>query len=116
MDFYSLQHVETFDLTFNNPSQQIGYLNNNDNGLGQKILRHCVFSGEFLITKNLNLRFGYNNRRRSEMIILDRKAMVGFSGGFSFKINRFKFDYSRQFHHFSNPVNSIGITTNISSF
>ena len=86
------------------------------NGFGQKILRHCIFSGEFLLTKNLNLRFGYNNRRRAEMIILDRKAMVGFSFGFSFKINRFKFDYSREFHHFSNPVNSIGISTNISSF
>ena len=52
----------------------------------------------------------------NEMMILDRKSMVGFSYGFSFKINRFKFNYSRQFHHFSNPVNSFGITTNISAF
>ena len=114
---FALQHIETLDLTFDNTSQSSNYLNaNNQNGLGQKILRHFVFSGEFLITKNLNLRFGYNNRKRAEMIILDRKAMVGFSCGFSFKINRFKFDYSREFHHFSNPVNSIGITTNISNF
>ena len=114
---FSLQHIETFDLTFDNSSQSDNSLNTNaNNSLGQKILRHCVFSGEFLITKNLNLRFGYNNRRRAEMIILDRKAMVGFSCGFSFKINRFKFNYSRQFHHFSNPVNGIGITTNISNF
>ena len=77
---------------------------------------HCVFSGEFLISKNLNIRFGYNNRRRSEMVILDRKAMVGFAFGFGFKVNKFKFDYSRQFHHYSNPVNAIGVTTNISSF
>ena len=114
---FSLQHLETLDLTFDNSAQSDNFTNTSiENGLGQKILRHCVFSGEFLITKNLNLRFGYNNRKRAEMIILDRKAMVGFSCGFSFKINRFKFDYSRQFHHISNPVNSIGITTNISSF
>lgn len=114
---FSLQHMETIDLTFNNSSQSINSLNYNiDNGLGQKILRHCVFSGEFLISKNLNIRFGYNNRRRSEMVILDRKAMVGFAFGFGFKVNKFKFDYSRQFHHYSNPVNAIGITTNISSF
>ena len=114
---FSLQHIETFNLTFDNTAQSMNAINNNiENGLGQKILRHCVFAGEFIITKNLNLRFGYNNRRRAEMIILDRKAMVGFSCGFSFKINRFKFDYSRQFHHYSNPINSIGITTNISSF
>jgi len=114
---FSLQHMEIMDLTFNNSSQSINSLNyNTDDGLGQKILRHCVFSGEFLISKNLNIRFGYNNRRRSEMVILDRKAMVGFAFGFGFKVNKFKFDYSRQFQHYSNPVNSIGITTNISSF
>ena len=50
------------------------------------------------------------------MILLNRKAMVGFSFGFTFKINRFKFDYARQFHHLSNPINSIGLTTNFSAF
>ena len=114
---FALQHIETLDLTFDNSAESADFINTDTEiGVGQKILRHCVFSGEFLITKNLNLRFGYNNRTRAEMIILDRKSMVGFSFGFSFKINRFKFDYSRQFHHFSNPVNSIGITTNISNF
>ena len=49
-------------------------------------------------------------------MILDRKAMVGFSYGFSFKIHKFKFNYGRGLNHFSGPVNSIGITTNISSF
>ena len=50
------------------------------------------------------------------MMILDRKAMVGFSYGFSFKINKFKFNYGRSLNHFSGPVNSIGITTNILAF
>ena len=114
---FSLQHLEKLDLTFNNFSQTNNSINDsNQVGLGQKILRHCVLSGEFLISKNFNLRFGYNNRNRSELMILERKSMVGFSCGFSFKINRFKFNYSRQFHHYSNPINSFGITTNISAF
>ncbi len=79
-------------------------------------MRHIVLGLEFLITKNLNFRLGYNNRTRNEMMILDRKAMVGFSYGFSFKLNRFKFNYGRSLNHFSGPVNSLGITTNISSF
>lgn len=114
---FSLQHIEKFDLTFNNSSQSANFLNTDSSiGIGQKILRHCVFSTEFLFSKNLQFRFGYNNRKRAEMIILNRKAMVGFSFGFTFKINRFKFDYARQFHHFSNPINSIGLTTNFSVF
>ena len=83
---------------------------------GEEFMRHIVLGLEFLITKNLNFRLGYNNRNRNEMMILDRKAMVGFSYGFSFKLNRFKFNYGRSLNHFSGPVNSLGITTNISSF
>ena len=73
---FALQHIETLDLTFDNSAQSNNSINTNiEDGLGQKVLRHCVFSGEFLITKNLNLRFGYNNRTRAEMIILDRKSV-----------------------------------------
>lgn len=113
---FSLQHLENWDLNFENDNQSSELLLNSNSNLGDEILRHVVLGLEFLITKNLNIRFGYNNRRRYEMMILDRKAMVGFSYGFSFKINKFKFNYGRGLNHFSGPVNSVGISTNISSF
>jgi len=112
----SLQHFENWNLNFENTNQTDEFFLNSNQNLGNEFLRHVVLGLEFLITKNFNIRFGYNNRNRYEMMILDRKAMVGFSYGFSFKINKFKFNYGRSLNHFSGPVNSIGITTNISSF
>ena len=112
----SLQHLENWNLNFENSNQTDDFLLNSNSNIGDEFLRHIVLGLEFLITKNLNIRFGYNNRKRHEMMILDRKAMVGFSYGFSFKINKFKFNYGRGLNHFSGPVNSIGVTTNISSF
>ena len=76
-------------------------------------MRHIVLGAEFLIHKNASILFGYNNRRRFEMIIEDRKALVGFSCGVSFKIKRFHFNYSRTSNHFSGPVNTFGIITNL---
>ena len=81
----TLQHLENWDLNFQNSNQTDLFLLNSSPNFGQELLRHVVLGLEFLITKNLNIRFGYNNRKRHEMMILDRKGMVGFSYGFSFK-------------------------------
>ena len=112
----SFQHLENWNLNFENLNQSEEILTEDKANFGEEFMRHIVLGLEFLITKNLNFRLGYNNRNRNEMMILDRKAMVGFSYGFSFKLNRFKFNYGRSLNHFSGPVNSLGITTNISSF
>ena len=112
----SFQHLENWNLNFENLNQSEEILTEDKANFGEEFMRHIVLGLEFLITKNLNFRLGYNNRTRNEMMILDRKAMVGFSYGFSFKLNRFKFNYGRSLNHFSGPVNSLGITTNISSF
>ena len=70
-----------------------------NNNLGFSILRHIVLGAEFLIHKNASILFGYNNRRRFEMIIEDRKALVGFSCGVSFKIKRFLFIFHNSVKH-----------------
>ena len=81
------------EFKFENLNQSEEILTENKDNFGEEFMRHIVLGLEFLITKNLNFRLGYNNRTRNEMMILDRKAMVGFSYGFSFKLNRFKFNY-----------------------
>tara|TARA_B100000902_G_C27291913_1_gene907656 strand:- start:570 stop:1595 length:1026 start_codon:yes stop_codon:yes gene_type:complete len=107
----TLKHLETPDLSYDDYglfSSQINYDN-----FAYNLLRHINFGAEFLIHKNINLLFGYNNKTRFEMLIEDRKGMVGFSYGFSFKIKRFQFIYSRVSHHFSGTLNSFGILTNL---
>tara|TARA_Y100000994_G_C15700773_1_gene444958 strand:+ start:3008 stop:4033 length:1026 start_codon:yes stop_codon:yes gene_type:complete len=107
----TLKNLETPDLSYDNYasfSNQINY-----NNLAYSILQHVTFGAELLIHNNINLLFGYNNRTRFEMVIEDRKGMVGFSYGFSFKIKRFELTFSRVSHHLSGSLNSFGILTNL---
>ena len=104
----AFQHMETPDLISNNlNSDQF-----NHDKIGYDILSHVVFGAELLLHKNVNLLFGYNNRTRFEMIIEDRKGLIGFSCGFVVKINRFSLTFARASHHLSGPINSFGISTN----
>jgi len=106
----TFQHLEQPNLNFNNSNSQIP-LNNN---FGYSILKHIVLGAEILFHKNVSLSLGYNNRKRVEMALEDRRGLVGFSCGFLFKIQRFQFSYSRNSHYYSNPINSFGIITNLS--
>jgi hypothetical protein len=106
----TFQHLETLDLGFENTNNTL--LTQNYDNFGYDILRHLVLGAEFLIHKNASVFIGYNNRRRYEMIIQDRRGLVGFSAGVSFKINRFHLNYARTSNHISGPVNTFGIITN----
>ena len=106
----TFQHIERPSLTYNN--NNLADLNQ-ELGLGENILRHVVLGAELLISNNINILLGYNNRLRSEMVIYDRRALVGFSCGIMLKVNRFQLNYSRSSNHFSGPVNTFGILTNL---
>ena len=101
----NIQHIERPVLMYET--------NNNRNNLMSNVLSHIVFGTEFLIHRNLNFLFGYNNRLRSEMFIQDRRALVGFSYGIVFKIKRFSLFYSRSLTHISGGISTFGITTNL---
>ncbi len=50
--------------------------------------------GEFTITSNILLRFGYNNQQRKDMTIGKSGGLAGFSVGGGFAYNIYKIDYS----------------------
>jgi hypothetical protein len=58
-----------------------------------KTMRHMVLGGEFLFTKNFNIRFGYNYQHRKEMVLESKKGLAGFSWGIGIKISKFQFSY-----------------------
>ena len=64
------------------------------NTLGDKMLRHLVVGGEFLLSKNWGLMFGYNHLRRREMSTDARKGTSGFSWGMTFRVERFQITYA----------------------
>ncbi len=58
-----------------------------------KIFRHLVFGGEFLLGNAMRLRAGYNHMRRQELRSENRGGLTGFSFGVGIRINRFMIDY-----------------------
>jgi hypothetical protein len=56
--------------------------------------KNFVVGGEFTITDNLKLRFGYDNEKRRELKINPSVDLTGFSFGLGLKISDYRFDYS----------------------
>jgi len=89
------------DITYNQflPNRNILDLGDDNQGargntLGDKMLRHLVVGGEFLLSKNWGLMFGYNHLRRREMSTDARKGTSGFSWGMTFRVERFQITYA----------------------
>jgi hypothetical protein len=83
---------------------------------GDKLMRHAVFGGEILLTKNFNIRLGYNYERRQEMIVNSRRGLVGLSFGIGLKISKFHLSYAHSNYHIAGGSNTISLTTNLSDF
>lgn len=63
--------------------------------IGDKIARHFIVGGEFILTQGFNLRFGYNHLARREMKLENKRGSAGFSWGFMLKVKSLTFSYSR---------------------
>jgi hypothetical protein len=82
----------------------------------EKLFLHSVIGAEFLITKNFNLRAGFNYRRRKELATETRGGLVGFSMGAAIKVSKFQISYGLASYHLGSIANTFSITTNISQF
>jgi hypothetical protein len=118
----ALTHLETPDMTYINTEapQAIDLATGKpivtQISVGDKIFRHFVFGAEILISKNFNLRVGYNVQRRQEMMIPDNKGMVGYSFGAGIRINKFHISYGRSVFSLAGGSNTFTITSNLSEF
>lgn len=120
-----LNDLQKWDLTYSNPNKEeeldpfTGEPIENNKGweFGDKMMRHAVFGVEFAPGKgNFLLQLAYNYRRRQELKIASRTAMVGFSFGFGIKISKFKLSYSHANYHLAGGTNTFTLTTNFSDF
>jgi hypothetical protein len=80
------------------------------------VFRHTIFSLEILPFKNFILMFAYNHERRKEMMIPSRPFLVGFSGGFYLKVNKFTLSYGRAIYHLAGASNHFSINLNLADF
>lgn len=115
-------HLERWNLAYDNPSNPPGGFDpitgkpiplNGISRYSDNFLRHFIVGGELYIGKNLVLRGSYNYRRRQELKIDDRMALVGFSWGMGIRISRFQINYSRSTYHLQGSPNYFTITTSL---
>lgn len=109
---YEIDDEETTTSIFNDSSNEKSKLEK----VADNVMRHVNMGVEFTPLDNFYLRLGYNYRRRQEMKINDRVAMVGFSWGFGVKIKRFHLSYGRATYHLSGASNHFSLSTNLYEF
>ena len=91
-------HLEQAQLVFEDPDRPVEFdLNGNEiddspSSL-DKVFRHLVFGGEFLLGNAMRIRVGYNHMRRQELRSINRGGMTGFSLGTAIRLKRIHFDY-----------------------
>lgn len=83
---------------------------------GDKLGRHMTFGLEVLLTKNFNIRVGYNYRLHKEMMLPDKRTASGLTFGFGFKINRFALSYAFSKYNITGTSSIIGLTTHLGSY
>jgi hypothetical protein len=122
---FTYQYLEKWDLTSTDPENPPATV---DPFTGEaikekkfqkfmgKLGRHTLFGTEILITKNFNLRLGYNYMRQADLKLPDRKSFGGLTFGLGLKIYKFHISYAHANYHVAAGSNHFTITTNLSSF
>ena len=113
------KNIQKWDLTSiyesaNNDFNQ--YTSFEEINLINKLFRHIDFGGELSIGKHIQLRMGYNPKRRHELKVNSYLGMVGFSWGLGIKISHFKINYGRSTYHLHGSPNYFSFSTDFSKF
>ncbi|MFT5617549.1 MAG: hypothetical protein ACI85I_000772 [Arenicella sp.] len=114
-------HLQEFDIAYDDPSDDgktdaLGNPINEEITFADKLSRHFVIGGEFVISKNLNARFGYNFLRRRELALDNRQATTGFSYGCMLRIKKMEFAFSRSARFIGGGVNAFTLILNTKEF
>lgn len=81
-----------------------------------KFARHWIFATEIVLTKNFNLRIGYNYRLHKEQMLPDKRGANGLSFGFGLKIYKFHLSYAFSKYNVAGNSSIFSLTTNLNSF
>lgn len=117
---FTAHHLQQLDIVYLDPNQR-GQLDENgeeikpEKTLGDKIARHFVVGGELLLSKNLNVRVGYNHLQRRELRLENTAGGAGFSFGVMLRISQFQLDYTHAGYHASGGANYFTIARNLDS-
>jgi hypothetical protein len=110
-------HLTKWDIRYDNPADRIDnqLLFENTTAVKEKsyfadkLFRHFVFALDINLGKRLEISAGYNHLRRSELSIVDKKGMSGFSFGAGMYLNKFTVHYAQSIYHVAGPYHELGL-------
>lgn len=111
-------HLHKFDIVYLDTTVT-GQLDENNQEIkpkktfGDKLARHFVVGGEFMLSKNFNLRFGYNHLRRKELRTETKAGGAGMAFGAMIRIRKFELDFTRAYYHVSGASNFFTVSTTL---
>lgn len=113
-------HLQQFDIVYLDSTQRGKLDENNEEikpkkSVGDKIARHFVVGGELLLSKNFQVRVGYNHLRRRELRLDTRSGGAGLSFGVTFRLSQFQLDYTRAYYHVSGASNYFTLARSLDS-
>ncbi|WP_303310521.1 type IX secretion system protein PorQ [Hymenobacter sp. BT730] len=113
-------HLQQFDIVYLDSTQRGKLGENNEEikpkkSVGDQIARHFVVGGELLLSKNFQVRLGYNHLRRRELRLDTRSGGAGLSFGVTFRLSQFQLDYTRAYYHVSGASNYFTLARNLNS-
>jgi len=114
-------HLQQFDIAYQNSADAsqvdiFGQVIEEKISFADKLTRHFVIGGEFVMSKNLNFRVGYNFLQRRELTIENRRGLSGFSLGVMARFKKFEIAYANSVRHIVGGTNNISLTIHTSQF
>ncbi len=113
-------HLYEWDVRYNNPadidrSNLFGSADTVDTKsyFADKLFRHLIFGGEFLMGKRITLSLAYNHLRRGELALKEKAALAGFSFGAGINLNKFQIHYARSYYHLAGAYNEFGLNISL---
>jgi len=95
---FTLENMQQWNVAFSNPAREQTDLEGNVTkekiNFIDNAMRHMIVGVELFPESGFNLRLGYNFRRGEELLIEEKRAFAGLSGGFGIKLNKLRLSYS----------------------
>lgn len=85
-------------------------------GFFEKLGHHFSYQLEILISKNIDLRAGFDYHRRKELALTERPGIAGFSFGVGLHFTKFRLDYGLIAYSVAGYTNMLTLTTNLSKW
>jgi len=108
----TLHHLHQFDIRYRDSSFDAdnGFNQSRNDGIFDKLFRHCVLSTQLFISDKLEISAGYNYLRRKELNIGNNgNGLNGFSMGVGILVKKIQIRFARTFYQASFATNQFGL-------